>query len=162
MRWRWWITVVLVALPAGATVTGAVDSALTCDESGVCQGLEARTELDGGVAADLVIEFEDASDLELFGLGISAQLVDPSAPELQQRLPSGTFIPSDFPVLPSLWRSTDATVYVAGEILALVGSLRFSLDVRKAQLASDSADVNRDGLVDVRDLFVLIDRVFGR
>lgn len=63
--------------------------------------------------------------------------------------------------LPSLWRSGEALVNVAGELLSLLETLKFSLELQEAPTAGSPGDVNQDGKVDVGDVFFLIDQVFG-
>ena len=56
--------------------------------------LSATIELPGGVAVDLSVTFE-----QVVGLGISAQLVDPTDLGLLSRLPSSVGLPAAFPLL---------------------------------------------------------------
>lgn len=62
--------------------------------------------------------------------------------------------------IPAAWRSGGEALNVAGELRSLAGSIAFSVELQKAP-AVDPADVNRDGRVDVGDVFQVIDRVFG-
>ena len=55
--------------------------------------------LPGGLGGDLSVIFEDAANLNLLSLGISARLVNPSDPALLARMPSGVT-----PALPVLLR----------------------------------------------------------
>ncbi|HEX9734442.1 MAG TPA: DUF6689 family protein [Thermoanaerobaculia bacterium] len=63
--------------------------------------------------------------------------------------------------IPSLWRSGESLVNVAGELVSLLETLKFSLELQEAPTVGSPGDVNQDGKVDVGDVFFLIDQVFG-
>jgi hypothetical protein len=83
----WIFAFTAVASPAGAEILD-----LEID------GAEARAtiELPGGVAADVVLGFEQVLGLSAEGLGLTADLV--STTDLLGRLPSGASLPSAFPL----------------------------------------------------------------
>ena len=58
--------------------------------------------------------------------------------------------------IPAIWRSTDETVNVAGQLEALGQSLRFSLEVQQTPLFGNPADVNRDGRANFNDVLTLL------
>lgn len=62
--------------------------------------------------------------------------------------------------LPSVWRSDREDLNLAGEMLSTSQSLRFAIEQELAP-SDDPNDVNRDGQVDLKDLFQLIDQLFG-
>ncbi|MEE8524315.1 MAG: hypothetical protein V3T72_10325, partial [Thermoanaerobaculia bacterium] len=63
--------------------------------------------------------------------------------------------------IPAIWRPNGAAVNVLGELLAFSRSLRFSLVLQRSPLEANPFDVNRDGVVDVTDAFLVINQVFG-
>ena len=63
--------------------------------------------------------------------------------------------------IPDIWQGDSGPANVAGRLAASAATLRFSLALLRSPLAGDPADVNRDGKVDVGDVLILIDRVFG-
>lgn len=63
--------------------------------------------------------------------------------------------------IPSLWRSDEGDNNIAGGLTSLAESLRFSLLVAERPVDADPGDVNRDGQVDVSDVLLLIEQVFG-
>ena len=63
--------------------------------------------------------------------------------------------------IPALWRSDDGSFNVAGELISVLESLIFSLEILDAPTLAEPGDVNRDGEVDVGDVFFLIDPIFG-
>ena len=56
----------------------------------------------GGVAAEVVIEFDAVSGLSESSLGLSVQTVDPTSLALLARLPSGASVPTAFPLQVSI------------------------------------------------------------
>ncbi len=65
------------------------------------QTVTGRIALAGGVEASLEISFEDAQNLTIPNLGLSAELVAPTDPDLLSRMPLGAVvsIPGAFPVM---------------------------------------------------------------
>jgi len=63
--------------------------------------------------------------------------------------------------IPAVWLPDDSVVNVVGLSRGLAKSLRFNLVLKNTPITADPADVNRDGAVDVQDVFFVIDRVFG-
>lgn len=63
--------------------------------------------------------------------------------------------------IPALWRSDEPLANVAGEMISLLSTLVFSLELRDQPTAAPSGDVNGDGVVDIIDVFALINQVFG-
>ncbi len=61
--------------------------------------------------------------------------------------------------IPATWHVSDGRLNVAGLLLQKGRSLRFSLVLRRIP-AEDPADTNRDGVVDILDVFHVIDLVF--
>ena len=68
----------------------------------------------GGIAGELLLSFEDASDLNLNNLNLLAELVDPGDPALLDCLPAGVQIPSEFPVLITIGPSGGSTLSFRG------------------------------------------------
>ena len=63
--------------------------------------------------------------------------------------------------IPAVWLANGSTLNVAGTATGEARSLRFSLVLKDTPLAVEPGDVNNDGSVDVMDVFLLIDQVFG-
>jgi len=63
--------------------------------------------------------------------------------------------------IPGVWRSSEPGGNVAGELVAVLETLTFSLELRQTPAVALPGDVNQDGKVDVGDVFFLIDQVFG-
>ena len=99
-----WIAVSTLTVPVWAGTAGTDDGIagieVGCDDRGTgCRAVFADIELPGDVRGQLRVSFADATLLGASTLEIFAQLVDPRDPQLTDRLPRDTFIPSDFPVL---------------------------------------------------------------
>lgn len=88
-------------LLAGTVRAQAVPQSLpvTVQASGDTATIEVK--LGTQVLADLTLSFDDASGLSPSSLGVSAQLLDPTAPALLNRLPDAqlTQLPGAFPLL---------------------------------------------------------------
>lgn len=63
--------------------------------------------------------------------------------------------------IPGVWRSDGQGANAAGKLGALARSLRFSLDLERTPVQAEAGDVNRDGKVDLADVFHLIHLIFG-
>lgn len=63
--------------------------------------------------------------------------------------------------IPAVWLPNSSVVNVAGTARSLARSLHFSLVLKDSPITEDPADVNRDGVVDAADVFIVINRVFG-
>lgn len=90
------INAMAVALLAATPVYGGAGIVNPSVDGNV---VHARVELAGGISADLELVFEDASNLSVGSLGLSATLVDPFDPAIAARLPAQAAIPTAFPVL---------------------------------------------------------------
>ncbi len=98
---RWLLAAALtIAPPAAAQGDGTVLAEVLCDDSGLgCRAVVGQVTLPGGFAASFALRFEGATGLDPDSFAVTTELVDPRDPQLRLRLPAGTFIPSDFPVL---------------------------------------------------------------
>ncbi|MGH7857771.1 MAG: DUF6689 family protein, partial [Candidatus Binatia bacterium] len=72
----------------------------------------AVIELPGGIGADLTVTFDQALGLSAESLGLSADLISPSA--LLGRLPTGVSLPSAFPMLLTVAPPADGPLSLAG------------------------------------------------
>jgi hypothetical protein len=86
-----------MALAAPPARSLGVDS-LEIDGSTVTASVSAL----GGIAAEVVLEFDSVSGLGESSLGLSVQTVDPTNLALAARFPSGASIPSAFPLMVSI------------------------------------------------------------
>ena len=100
--------------------------------------------------ADLTLSFDDASNLTAAGLGVSAQLVNPTDPSLLARLPAATLtqLDSAFPLLitiePTLagGLSFERTVHVEVHTHNLPYTVGSSLRLFKAPLGGQFRDIS--------------------
>ena len=60
-----------------------------------------------------------------------------------------------------IWHITDGRVNSAAILTRDAQTLKFGLTLEDGPLEADPADVNRDGKIDVQDVFAVIDRVYG-
>jgi hypothetical protein len=62
--------------------------------------------------------------------------------------------------IPDIWHISDGRVNIAARLHGEARTLRFSLVLKRSPPAADPADANRDGNVDILDVFYVISRVF--
>ena len=64
-------------------------------------------------------------------------------------------------IIPTIWLPDGTVVNVGGAVRSFAYSLRLSLVIKNNPPAVQPGDVNQDGSVDVSDIFLLINQVFG-
>lgn len=97
----WTLAALTIASPLAAQGgDGTVVAEVLCDDNGInCSAISGHIHLSDEIAAGFALRFEGATGLDSGSLTITAELVDPQDQGLTARLPAGTFIPGDFPVL---------------------------------------------------------------
>lgn len=106
-----WILGVALAIP-GAADGGIVDFSIDGNEA------QATLDLGAGITADLTLTFEQVVGLTESGLGLSAELVDPSDQAILSRLPdpSNASIPAAFPVRLVIEPPADGSLSFSGVV----------------------------------------------
>lgn len=117
---RFWLGALL-----GLLLTSAVGAQGVAGLTIVGDEVQAHIDV-GGYEADVTIRFESVSGLTAANLGLWAEVVDPTAPAILARLPSGASIPAEFPVLVHIDPPSTSSLSFSGVVSVEIYTLALS------------------------------------